>query len=548
MEIEKLRKSTGVPKGVSISLLGCLIVALGVVLTAAGGCAGVTKGPVLLRVSEDQAALMWETEIEGPGEVLYGQGNRLDRKVTTEPLQVKYEIKKKGEADKKKTGFIHKAQLENLEPGRTYSYRVTGPRVPILQRIAKLGRFPVQNKVYKFRTVPADTNEVTFAVYGDSRSHPERHRKIVEQIIKKKVDFVVHSGDLVSSGDRYEQFGPQLFEPIKDLAETVPLYIAKGNHEGNSGNFERLLIPDGQTNSFGFDYGPVHYFCTDNVSKGLKAEEQLKLIVADARSSEARWKFVSYHIPSLNFGGHWSAWGYPDALRILAEAGVDFVMTGHSHQYERFRPLAPPGGRGGSYVTHITCGGGGAPLHDANPSVYHARAEAIHHFCLFHINENELTMDTFDIDGNVIDHLEIIKAHGRLNRQYLWTAVPMAAVRLRQDLLRTKPAQLPTIPEKGQRFNITCKLSVPVLGEPAKITFKLHCKEGTYEIPKPKILTIPREGGTFNVEFAVTALTDVKVTNMLNNLRQIDPRLWIQCRYEIGRVRKRMSFPIFVKP
>jgi predicted phosphodiesterase len=541
VDIEKSRKNSRLTGKAAILSRLYLILALGVILAATVGCAGVTKGPVLLRASEDKAALMWETEVAGPGKVLYGQDNSLREKVTTEPIRVEY-------GTNKKAAFIHKAWLENLQPGRAYSYRVTGSRAPILQRITKLGQSSIQSKVYKFRTVPEDTNEVTFLVYGDSRTRAKVHRRIVEQMLNKNTDFVVHSGDLVSSGDRYEQFGPQLFEPIKGLAETVPIYIAKGNHEGDSGSFERLLIPEGQTNSFGFDYGPLHYFCVDNVSKGLKAEEQLKLIAADARSSEAQWKFVSYHVPSLNFGGHWSAWGYPDALRILSEAGVDFVVTGHSHQYERFRPLAPPGGRGGSYVTHITCGGGGAPLHDVKPSLFHAQAKVIHHFCLFHIKGNKLTMDTIDIDGKIIDHLEITKTDGRLNEQYLWTSVPVAAVRLHQDLLRTKPAQLPTIPEKGERFNITYKLSVPVLGEPAKITFKLHCNEGTYEIPKPKILTIPKEGGTFNVEFAVTALTEVKVTNMLNNLRQIDPRLWLRCRYEIGRVRKGMSLPIFVKP
>jgi len=536
VDIEKSRKSLCVPGSVSISSWLFLIAALGVVLTAVGGCAGVTKGPVLLRVSEDRAALMWETEVEGPGKVLYSQDNSLRKKVTTEPIRVEYKINKKA-------AFIHKAWLENLEPGREYNYRVTGQRAPILQRIAKLGRSSIQSKVYKFRTVPADTNEVTFLVYGDSRTDPKTHRKVVEQMMKKKVDFVVHCGDLVSSGDRYEQFGPQFFEPVKGLAETVPLYIAKGNHEGNSGNFEKLLIPRGEKNSFSFDYGPLHYLCVDNVSKGLQTKEQLELIASDTKSSTARWKFVSYHVPSLNFGGHWSAWGYPDALRILSEAGVDFVVTGHSHQYERFRPIALPPGGDGSYVTHITSGGGGAPLSRIEQSIYHAEAGKIYHFCLFHIKGDELTMDTFDINGKIIDHLKVVKTDGRLNKQHLWTAVPMAAVRLHQDLHRTKPTKLPTRPKKGQSFNVTYKLSVPALGEPAKMTFKLRSDQGAYQLPEPKTLTIPKEGGTFNVEFTVVPLAEVKVSK-----KPIVPALWLECHYEIGRAREHISHPIVAKP
>jgi len=97
-------------------------------------------------------------------------------------------------------------------------------------------------------------------------------------------------------------------------------------------------MPKGRENSFGFNYGPVHYFCADNVNKGLNDKVQLELIIADAGASDAKWKFVSYHVPSVNFSGHWSAWGYPYALPGLSEAGVDFVLAGHSHLYERFRP------------------------------------------------------------------------------------------------------------------------------------------------------------------------------------------------------------------
>ncbi|MHC4460364.1 MAG: purple acid phosphatase family protein [Planctomycetota bacterium] len=534
MCIEKLRKSRCVLGSVSILSMVCLTAGLVVVL-AAGGCARITKGPVLLGVSGDEASLMWETNVVGPGEVLYGQGDSLDEKVTTQPLRVEYGIEKKGAAVSKKTAFIHKARLENLEPGRAYSYRVAGPA-------------QMQSKMYKFDTVPADTNEVTFLVYGDSRTDPKTHRKVVEQMMKKKVDFVVNCGDLVSNGDSYRQWGPQFFSPVKGLVETVPMYISKGNHEGNNGNYEKLLILRGEKNSFSFDYGPLHYLCVDNVSKGLRSEEQLELITSDAKSSTAQWKFVSYHKPSLNFGGHWSMWEYPDALPKLAKSGVDFVITGHSHQYERFWPVAPPPGTKGSYVTHITCGGGGAPLSRVKQSLYHAYAGKIYHFCLFHIKDNKLTMDTFDIDGKIIDHLEIVKTDGRLNKQYLWTAVPVAAVRLHQDLHRTGPRPLAAHPEKNQPFTITYKLSVPALGGPAKIMFKLRCEEGAYKLPEAKTLLIPKEGGTFTAELTATPLVKVKAPkDKSGRTKAVVPALWLDCHYEVGRVQESISHSIRAK-
>jgi hypothetical protein len=99
--------------------------------------------------------------------------------------------------------------------------------------------------------------------------------------------------------------------------------------------------------------------------------------------------------------------------RCVHGAGIDFVVAGHSHQYERFRPIEPPGK--GGYVTYITAGGGGAPLAPVEPNPCHASAGAVYHFCLFHIQGGHLTMDTIDIEGRTIDHLGITKTDGRLD-------------------------------------------------------------------------------------------------------------------------------------
>jgi predicted phosphodiesterase len=512
-----------------------LIVALVVVsILSACGYAEITKGPFLLAVDGNRAALMWETDTEGGGKVSYGEDQKLEKHIETEPERLEYKAKEGGTSAVGKTVFIHKAWLEDLEAGRDCFYRIAGPES--------------ESKIYKFHTVPAGTNEVRFAVYGDSRSNPERHRKIVEQILKQKVDFVVNSGDVVTNGDKYEQWGPQFFEPLKGLAETVPVYIAKGNHEGRGDNFEKLLIPEGWTNNFGFDYGPVHYFCADNVSNEVIVEECLSRIGGDAESSQSLWKFVSYHVPTVNFGGHWSDWGCPEVFGILSRANVDFVIAGHSHQYERFHPIAPARGTTGSFVTYITAGGGGAPLYDVEPAAYHACAEKIHHFCLFEIKANTLVMDTIDIDGRVIDHLEITKTASRLDRQYLLTAVPMKAVRFHQELNNALKAPLPAKPQKSRPFIISYKLSSPALASPAEITFKLRGDESAYQLPEPKTVTMAREGGQVSIELTVTPLVDIEVpARKRRRAIPIEPALWVDCHYEIGWLKEAISRKVLVE-
>jgi acid phosphatase type 7 len=396
-----------------------LILVLLVVLPADKVLARITKGPFLLRVYQNRAAVMWETDTKGSGKLLYSTNvKEKPNYIVTKPQRVQYEIRQDPNNIVKKTVFIHKTWLKNLQPGRRHFYRI----------VDREG----ESDFYSFRTVPADTNEVNFIVYGDSRTNPETHRKIVEQIIKKNADFVVHTGDLVTNGDDYDQWEQQFFEPLKGLSESVPVYIAKGNHEGNSGNFEKLLLPSGEKNNFAFDYGPVHYFCADNVAKNLDPQKLLKEIASDTQDSKAQWKFVSYHIPSLNLGGNWSKWGWPEVFSVFAEAGVDFVITGHSHQYERFRPVAPPGSRG-NFVTYITTGGGGGPLYNVTPTIYHVEAKKLYHFCVFHIKDGKITFDAIDVNGQVFDHFEITKTDDRLNKEYIETAISAAEVQSYRD-------------------------------------------------------------------------------------------------------------------
>jgi len=515
-------KCTALPGSSAIWLMGVLVV----FLATADAAGAITKGPFLLGVYHDRAALMWQTDAQGAGKISYGQDGQLENYVVTKPVKI--------ECEGREPVFIHKAWIEGLQAGRVYKYRTADAQA--------------ESKIYSFRTPSLNTDQVRFAVYGDCRGFPERHRKIVEQIIKQKVDFVVVSGDLVTNGSIYQQWQTEFFEPLKGLAETVAVYAVKGNHDlGKQNYFKKLLVRPGQTGNFSFRYGPVSFYCADNYSGS--ESEVLARIADNIAATNTPWKFVSYHEPSINFGGHWSGWGYPDALVILAGAGADFVITGHSHQYERFRPIAPPAGTNAGYVTYITSAGGGAPLYKIEPSVYHAKAEKVYHFCLFSIKANKLTMDAIDINGKIIDHLEITKTAGRLNNEYLQTAVPLELIGLHHDLHQALAMPLAAPPRKNQPFAISCNLVVPALAEPVKMTFELHGQNSGYELPKAKTITIPKEGGNIDVGLMATPLVEVKAAaNKHGKPRPIAPALWIECRYQTGSLRESISLPIRAKP
>ncbi|MHC4293830.1 MAG: hypothetical protein ACYSTX_05990, partial [Planctomycetota bacterium] len=207
MYSEKSCKSSQLLQGLLKSLTLCLITAFFIFLAGTSGCleetkapvtsearpradlAGLTKGPLLLRVSQNRVALMWEADAEGFGELSYGVGEQLENLISVEPERVEYRIRSKSGARQKKTAFIYKTWLEDLQLGQKYYYRIDK-----------------QSEIYSFQTPSGSSDEVRFVVYGDCRSYPVRHRRIVEQIIKRDVDFVIISGDLVENGGRYQQW------------------------------------------------------------------------------------------------------------------------------------------------------------------------------------------------------------------------------------------------------------------------------------------------------------------------------------------------------
>lgn len=492
---------------------------------AAGPAGQITKGPCLLRVGRDRVALMWETDTKGPWRVSYGQED-YPRSTQEETASVTSVLQEGW-----KTAYIQKIWITDLQPGRTYSYRIVGPGT--------------QSDVYEFHTVPAKTDEVRFIVYGDSRTQPAIHRRLAEQMMKHDVDFIVNSGDLVLRGGDHAQWGPQFFEPLKGLMERIPIYIAKGNHEGNDGLYEKMLVPPGEGGNFGIDYGPLHYFCADNVSWGTDAGRLVLRMARDARESKALWKFVGYHVPSVDFGGHWSAWRQADVLPAFAGAGIDFVMTGHSHEYERFRPVEPPGE--GNYVTYMVAGGGGAPLYEVEPTTYHAYARAVYHFCLFHIQGEVLTMDAIDPNGRTFDHIEIKKNDGRLNGEYTATAVPLGSVLLRQALHGSLNAALSSRPQENRPCTLNINLAVPPLGGETKLTFWLRGPEN-YQLPERRTITVGEKGEPVRVELTFTPKLAVQpAQSTLGKTAPIESPLWAYCLYEFGGFEDIVAWPVKAK-
>ena len=92
--------------------------------------------------------------------------------------------------------------------------------------------------------------------------------------------------------------------------------------------------------------------------------EQLRWLREDLRTHPTRCTLAYMHRPRFSSGKHGNSERVKDAFRALYDGGVEAVLSGHDHTYERFAPQDPDGradpDRG---VRQFVVGTGGAPFY-----------------------------------------------------------------------------------------------------------------------------------------------------------------------------------------
>jgi hypothetical protein len=86
--------------------------------------------------------------------------------------------------------------------------------------------------------------------------------------------------------------------------------------------------------------------------------------------------------------------------KIITKHKVDLVLTGHEHQYERFKING---------VNYIVSGGGGGQLTRFFGASRALKQFTVHHFLAFDVTAKELDMRVIDISGREIEKLHLAK-------------------------------------------------------------------------------------------------------------------------------------------
>lgn len=174
-----------------------------------------------------------------------------------------------------------------------------------------------------------------------------------------RLDLWLMVGDnAYESGTDFE-YQNGLFDPYRSILKSAVLWPALGNHDtAQSGEFtdaypyfdiftlptaaEAGGLASGTEHYYSFDYANIHFICLDSMTADRSAKgAQANWLRADLAETTADWIIAYWHHPPYSKGSHDSDTELQlvemrEVFNPILEAGgVDLVLTGHSHAYER---------------------------------------------------------------------------------------------------------------------------------------------------------------------------------------------------------------------
>ena len=214
-------------------------------------------------------------------------------------------------------------------------------------------------------------------------------------------DGLVLLGDLVyevGDADLVDEVVLDAFAPITDMG--TRLLPALGNHDYESGEQGEILTMLGRERSwYSTRIGPVRIIVLD--SNRWQDEEQTRWLRRTLGQEQPRngWTVVAMHHPAYSAGYHGSDLGLRERWSpLFARAGVELVLAGHDHDYQRSEPQ--------DGVTYVVSGGG-AKLRPTGHADFTAVSDSRLHFLDLLFYADRVVGRAIDQDGRLVDAFTI---------------------------------------------------------------------------------------------------------------------------------------------
>lgn len=264
---------------------------------------------------------------------------------------------------------------------------------------------------------------------GDSGNLSPEQFAVRDRMMEVESDVFLHLGDMAYGDGTFPEFEERVFAVYRDLMSAIPAWPTPGNHEYKTGLADGYIgvyylpeqAPRATDNEYyySFDYGNVHFISLDSneyryvTTLGPGDDDMLGWLERDLEEAQdADWIIAFMHHPPYSSGSHGNTnWVLQVIVPMLEEAGVDLVLAGHDHHYERTHPIlgeevAPDAANA---MTYVLAGAGGAGLREATGDWRTSAVDdQIHNFLYLEIDGCEARGTAIGLNGETVDEFELV--------------------------------------------------------------------------------------------------------------------------------------------
>ena len=457
--------------------------------------AAIVREPYLQQVTPTSVTVVWRTDDSGPppaqdSQVQFGTGS-VQVWGSWSFTETATAVVPPSNPDVRD----HIVTITNLTPGTTYFYAV-GTVTSGQQSGGTTDHF--------FVTAPTVGSATPFRAWivGDSGNGSADQIAVRDAMLAQPTapDIFLHMGDIAYGNGTDQQFTDNHFVIYQDILRHMPTWPTIGNHEtpsspspGVGPYYEAHVLPNNEA-YYSFDYSNVHFIVLDSMTGDRGGpppagpSPMLDWLQTDLASTTQDWIIAYWHHPPYSKGSHDSdnATALDDhelvemrenVLPILEAGGVNLVIAGHSHSYERSLPLRGAFGYGsspnwptpdqgvligngnildtgdgdpngdGAYqdgTVYIVAGHGGRSIGSLNnhPVMFHS--EAAFGSVLLDIDDQTLTARNLNTQGTITDLFSMI--------------LPVSG----PPTIVTQPSSVTVVEGQNAQFNVVATGTLPL--------------------------------------------------------------------------------------
>jgi hypothetical protein len=262
-------------------------------------------------------------------------------------------------------------------------------------------------------TVPVKDGSVRFAVIGDTGTGSRQQHDIADLMTQYRARFpfdaVLMMGDNLYGSETPADYRKKFQDVYQALLDNkVKFYASLGNHDQPNERFYEYFNMNGKE-YYRFSKGNVAFYA---LNSNYMDKTQLKWLEDELGKDTADWKIAFFHHPPYSSGGkHGSDKHLREVVEpIFVRYGVNVVLTGHDHFYERIKPQ-----RGIYYFVS----GAGGKLREGDVRESSPLTEKFYDtdmsFMLVEVVKNQMYFQVISRTGQTVDSGVIVNQRSKAN-------------------------------------------------------------------------------------------------------------------------------------